>query len=136
VSVGHSQRQYELLHANSRSQPDERSLPVRPLPTSTLRDRLLGRRDIEFDLEEDRARCLYGLEPSETGGIEPADVRRVKDIFEQPVFFAQGPGAGQVIQGNMLEDCWLLAAFSAISTAPALLERICVAVSSPIWLER
>jgi hypothetical protein len=31
-------------------------------------------------------------------------VRRVKDIFEQPVFFAQGPGAGQVIQGNMLED--------------------------------
>jgi hypothetical protein len=63
-------------------------------------------------------------------------VRRVKDIFEQPVFFAQGPGAGQVIQGNMLEDCWLLAAFSAISTAPALLERICVAVSSPLWSER
>lgn len=56
-------------------------------------------------------------------------MRRVQDIFEQPVFYAEGPGAGQVIQGDTLGDCWLLAAFSAVNAVPGLLPQICVAVS-------
>jgi hypothetical protein len=60
--------------------------------------------------------------------MEPADVRRVKDVFENPVFYAEGPGAGQVVQGDTLKNCWLLAGFSAIATRAELLHRICVAV--------
>jgi hypothetical protein len=80
-------------------------------------------------VDEDHYKCLWGSVHTEKKNIEPCDVRRVKHIFNSPTFFADGPGANEVTQGGV-GDCWLLAAMGALSTMPALLERICPAVSS------
>ena len=85
------------------------------------------RRDVEFDLENDRLRCLKGLNYNEETGVPPA-VLRVTQIFDNPQFVIDGADAIDIIQGN-LGDCWLLSALSTMSTSKGLIEKLCVAVS-------
>jgi len=82
-------------------------------------------RDIEFDLENDRGRCLYGL--FEPQIFSPSDVHRVTQLFEKPQFFVDGASASDIVQGA-LRDTWFLSALATASTAPALVEKFCVAV--------
>jgi hypothetical protein len=84
-------------------------------------------RDIEFDIEEDRARCVWSLD-SKDSAVNPNDARRVPHIFAKPTFFAGRPSSGNIIQGA-LEDCWFLSALATVSTRPGLIEKVCVAVS-------
>jgi hypothetical protein len=69
----------------------------------------IGIRDIEFDLDQDKRLCLYGLEPKTE--FSPSDVMRVTDIFEDPVFFFNGPSSSDISQGAD-GDCYFLAALS------------------------
>jgi len=82
-------------------------------------------RDIEFDLENDRRRCLYGL--FEPQLFNPSDVHRVTQLFEKPQFFVDGASASDIVQG-VLGDTWFLSALATASTAPGLVEKFCVAV--------
>ncbi|CAE6493790.1 unnamed protein product [Rhizoctonia solani] len=89
-------------------------------------------RDIEFDLEGDKQRCLYGLntpkwdpELGELPPTEPADVLRVTQIFEEPQFFIDGANSSDVAQGY-LGNCWFMSAVSTVATTEGLIERICV----------
>ncbi|KAF9480352.1 cysteine proteinase [Pholiota conissans] len=83
-------------------------------------------RDVEFDLEKDQWLCRYGLFGNEEDEPDAA-VKRVTEIFDKPVFFGpDGPNASDVRQGD-LGDCWFLAALSAVSTVPGLVEKFCVA---------
>ncbi|CAE6428735.1 unnamed protein product [Rhizoctonia solani] len=82
-------------------------------------------RDIEFDLEGDKQRCLYGLNPPkwdiESGELpptEPADVLR-------PQFFIDGANSSDVAQGY-LGNCWFMSAVSTVATSEGLINRICV----------
>ncbi|KJA14944.1 hypothetical protein HYPSUDRAFT_412380 [Hypholoma sublateritium FD-334 SS-4] len=81
-------------------------------------------RDIEFDLENDGTRCQHGLYSD--GSKIPPDVRRVTEIFENPQFFKGGPNSNDIIQGA-LGDCWFLSALSTLTTAPELLQKLCIA---------
>jgi len=82
-------------------------------------------RDIEFDLENDKEDCLYGLFAPTT--YAPADVHRVTQIFDEPRFFDKGvAGSNDIIQGS-LDDCWFLSALATVSTSPGLIEKLCVA---------
>ncbi|QRV99267.1 calpain family cysteine protease [Ceratobasidium sp. AG-Ba] len=83
-------------------------------------------RDIEFDLEEDMDRCLFGLGSEDELPTRPSDVLRVTQIFYKPRFFIDGASSSDVAQGYV-GDCWFLAAISAVSTMEGLIERICVA---------
>ncbi|KAG9018189.1 hypothetical protein FRB90_011938 [Tulasnella sp. 427] len=87
-------------------------------------------RDLEFDIEEDRKRCLENLNNSSSdgGGYKPADVLRCQQIFAKPTFFNEqgGPNASGIIQGAC-GDCWFLSALSNISTLDGLVEKFCVA---------
>lgn len=83
-------------------------------------------RDIEFDIEGDRNRCLYGLNDMDES-MSPADARRVKSIFEKPTFFVNG-ASRNTIQGA-LGNCWFLSALATVGTMPGLINKICVAVS-------
>ena len=65
-------------------------------------------RDSEFDLENDPASCLHGLEDA---NLVLPDVRRVSQIFENPKFFADRPSSSDIKQG-VLGDCWFLSALS------------------------
>ena len=82
-------------------------------------------RDIEFDLENDKLRCLYGL--FETNLFNPSNVHRVTQLFEKPQFFVDGASANDIVQGA-LSDTWFLSALATASTAPGLVEKFCVAV--------
>ncbi|CAE6382076.1 unnamed protein product [Rhizoctonia solani] len=92
-------------------------------------------RDIEFDLEGDRERCLYGLNVPGTGSDDgseyipapsgPADVLRVTQIFDDPEFFIDGANSSDVVQGA-LGNCWFMSAVSTVATMEGLIERICV----------
>jgi hypothetical protein len=53
-------------------------------------------------------------------------VKRIEDIFEKPTFYEDGPSANDIRQG-FVGDCWFLAAITATSGMPELLERVCVA---------
>jgi len=83
-------------------------------------------RDIEFDLENDKLRCLYGL--FETQLHSPSGVHRVTQLFEKPQFFVDGASANDIVQGDTLDDAWFLSALATASTAPGLVEKLCVAV--------
>ncbi|CAK5267434.1 unnamed protein product [Mycena citricolor] len=82
-------------------------------------------RDIEFDLENDKDRCLFGLS-TENRRFKPSDVQRVHQIFPAPSFYIDGAHSGDIVQGRM-GDCWVLSALSTASTAEGLVERFCVA---------
>lgn len=101
-----------------------------------------------FDLAEDKYDCLVSLSPSEipdsakgltaVGAVKRVEVRgflastccialnRSKDIFESPKFYIDGINANDVRQGYV-GDCWFLAAITALSGKPELLEKVCVA---------
>ncbi|CEL61272.1 hypothetical protein RSOLAG1IB_09894 [Rhizoctonia solani AG-1 IB] len=89
-------------------------------------------RDVEFDLVDDRDRCLHSLATDEDDQHNPADVLRVTEIFDNasdphnPQFFVDGVGADDISQGS-LGDCWFLSALTTITTMPHLIEKICVA---------
>ncbi|KAF7371262.1 Calpain catalytic domain-containing protein [Mycena sanguinolenta] len=80
-------------------------------------------RDIEFDIENDREKCLHGLSG---GSFGPSDVQRVTDIFEKPQFFVDGASSNDIVQGA-IGDCWFVSALATMSTAPGLVEKFCVA---------
>ena len=82
-------------------------------------------RDIEFDLENDRQRCLYRL--FKTQPFSPSDVHRVTQLFEKPQFFVDGVSASDIVQGE-LDDTWFLSTLATASTSPGLVEKFCVAV--------
>lgn len=85
-----------------------------------------GDRDIEFDLENDRERCLNGLTPIDES-YTPSDVQRVTQIFDKPQFFIDGADSNDIEQGG-IGDCWFVSALATMSTAPGLVEKFCVAV--------
>ncbi|KAJ7088897.1 hypothetical protein B0H15DRAFT_841074 [Mycena belliarum] len=82
-------------------------------------------RDAEFDLENDKERCLFGLS-KENREYAPADVQRVTKIFKNPSFFIDGAGSNDLVQGR-LGDCWFLSALSTMTTSKGLIEKFCVA---------
>ncbi|PPQ65694.1 hypothetical protein CVT24_012112 [Panaeolus cyanescens] len=84
-------------------------------------------RDIEFDLENDKNRCLYGLFTQTGENHTPADMHRVTQIFDNPQFFVNGAASSNDIIQGALGDCWFLSSLATVSTAPGLVEKICVA---------
>ncbi|KAJ7857137.1 cysteine proteinase, partial [Mycena olivaceomarginata] len=82
-------------------------------------------RDVEFDLENDRELCLFGLS-KEDRELQPADVQRVTKIFSKPSFFVDGADSNDIVQGR-LGDCWFLSALSTMTTANGMMEKFCVA---------
>ncbi|KAH8101749.1 hypothetical protein BXZ70DRAFT_73634 [Cristinia sonorae] len=84
-------------------------------------------RDIEFDLENDKGRCLAGIRPADNERFDPADVHRVTQIFENPQFFSHDTANASDIKQGALGDCWFLSALATTSTARGLIEKICVA---------
>ncbi|KAG5736063.1 Calpain-9 [Termitomyces sp. T112] len=83
-------------------------------------------RDIEFDLEYDKERCLQGLVQPNGSSFNPSDVQRVTQIFQKPSFFINGADSNDIIQGQ-LGDCWFLSALATMSTYEGLVEKFCVA---------
>lgn len=106
-------------------------------------------RDIEFDLENDKDRCLHGLTTGddEEDVYTPSDVwrfvywtcklskyfslqvQRVTQIFANPSFFVDGASSNDIEQGR-IGDCWFVSALATMSTCPGLVEKFCVAVSA------
>ncbi|KAL9031333.1 MAG: hypothetical protein Q9196_000623 [Gyalolechia fulgens] len=80
--------------------------------------------DIEFDLKRNRRYCLDSL-AGIPNDLSPKSVKRVPDIFEEPVFFKEGASASDVRQG-FNGDCWFLAALCAISNKKNLVDKVCV----------
>ncbi|KAJ3874638.1 cysteine proteinase [Lentinula edodes] len=91
-------------------------------------------RDTEFDLENDRQRCLHGLSGPESCGPDsfssinytPSDVQRVTQIFDKPKFFIDGASSSDIVQGG-IGDCWFVSALATMATAEGLVEKFCVA---------
>ncbi|KAK0457136.1 cysteine proteinase [Desarmillaria tabescens] len=81
-------------------------------------------RDHEFDLQNDRFRCLHGLASEET--YNPSDVLRVTQIFDNPQFFIDGASSNDIVQGA-IGDCWFVSALATMCTSPGLVEKFCVA---------
>ncbi|KAL0068057.1 hypothetical protein AAF712_004961 [Marasmius tenuissimus] len=59
-------------------------------------------RDEDFDLQNDRDRCLHGIGCDDI--YEPSDVQRVTEIFDNPQFFTDGANSNDLVQGY-LRDC-------------------------------
>lgn len=82
--------------------------------------------DVEFDLEEDREKCLHGLDTKQTDRSDPSDVQRITQVFRDPEFFVDGASSTDVVQGA-LGNCWFLSGAAAVATMPELVENFCVA---------
>ncbi|KAF5382243.1 hypothetical protein D9757_008962 [Collybiopsis confluens] len=82
-------------------------------------------RDTEFDLENDRDRCLHSLFGPQLA-YAPSDIRRVTQIFDNPQFFIDGANSNDIVQGA-IGDCWFVSALATMSTAEGLVEKFCVA---------
>ncbi|KAL9000704.1 MAG: hypothetical protein Q9169_000740 [Polycauliona sp. 2 TL-2023] len=80
--------------------------------------------DIEFDLKRNLRDCLDTLN-SPRNDLSPKSVKRIPDIFENPIFFKEGATANDVRQG-FNGDCWLLSALCAITNKKDLVDRVCV----------
>ncbi|KAL8632632.1 hypothetical protein Q9189_001636 [Teloschistes chrysophthalmus] len=80
--------------------------------------------DIEFDLKRNRRDCLDSLIGD--SNLSPKSVKRVPDIFDNPIFFKEGVSANDVRQG-FNGDCWFLSALCALSNKKNLVDRVCVA---------
>jgi hypothetical protein len=52
-------------------------------------------------------------------------VKRVEDIYEDPEFIVDGATASDVRQG-INGDCWFLAAITALSGKPDLIDKLCI----------
>ncbi|KAF8316151.1 cysteine proteinase [Clavulina sp. PMI_390] len=83
-------------------------------------------RDNEFDLEEDKPRCLHSLDTDEGEKATPSDVRRVTQIYKKPEFFIDGANEGDIVQGR-LGDCWFLSGAATVACRDDLIEKVCVA---------
>ena len=97
-------------------------------------------RDIHFDVEEDLKLCIRDCLESlansrDTDGrvrdpagreMQPQNVKRVGEIFEQPRFYIDDVTSNDVRQGRN-GDCWFLAALCTLSVKPGLVEKLCVA---------
>ena len=64
----------------------------------------------------------YSIKPLQGVG----SVKRVEDIYDDPEFFVDGATANDVKQG-INGDCWFLAAITALSGKPELIEKLCIA---------
>ncbi|KAI9206064.1 uncharacterized protein BJ171DRAFT_498567 [Polychytrium aggregatum] len=96
------------------------------------RERNVRFRDSNFDLYSDTERCLYNLlkdkDEVQKEGVQPA--KRIGQIFENPVFFAQEGEPGDIKQGSQ-SDCWFLAAVSTLrnckhAMGESLISQICI----------
>ncbi|PBK99094.1 cysteine proteinase [Armillaria gallica] len=81
-------------------------------------------RDHEFDLQNDRSRCLHGLASEEM--YNPSDVLRVTQVFDNPQFFIDGASSNDIVQGA-IGDCWFVSALAMVCTPQGLVEKFCVA---------
>ncbi|KAJ9603751.1 hypothetical protein H2200_011937 [Cladophialophora chaetospira] len=82
--------------------------------------------DIERDLKITRIRdCLDGLVVSDDDKENPADAKRVTDIFENPKFYVNGASYDDILQGSA-GDCWFLAAISSLGCNQDFIDRVCV----------
>ncbi|KAG6837413.1 hypothetical protein H0H93_010031 [Arthromyces matolae] len=80
-------------------------------------------RDVEFDLELDKQRCLHGIDKKI---FSPSDVQRVTQIFDTPSFFIDGADSNDIVQGA-IGNCWFVSALATMSTCAGLIEKFCVA---------
>ncbi|KAG5333109.1 hypothetical protein C0989_006285, partial [Termitomyces sp. Mn162] len=92
---------------------------------ASCRARNMKFRDVEFDLERDRERCLRGLAQDSSDTYKPSDAQRVTAIFKKPRFYVGGANPSDIIQGK-LGDCWFLSALATMSTNKDLVEQFCV----------
>ncbi|KAJ6580660.1 hypothetical protein B0H19DRAFT_1250969 [Mycena capillaripes] len=92
-------------------------------------------RDVEFDLENDWDACLNGLVPFiPPGSYGPSDVLRVTQIFDEPHLFVNGADSNDILQGNVLGDCWFLSALSTMTTSKGLVEKFFVACDEEVGI--
>ncbi|KAF5316591.1 hypothetical protein D9619_006614 [Psilocybe cf. subviscida] len=91
---------------------------------SSCRARNRKFRDVDFDLENDRNNCLHSLELSNI--FNPPQVRRVTDIFDNPVFYKGTPESADIIEGEAM-NCHLVSALSNIASMDDLIKNVCVA---------
>ncbi|KAJ7607934.1 hypothetical protein FB45DRAFT_806548 [Roridomyces roridus] len=83
-------------------------------------------RDVEFDIENDKEQCLFGLTRGDHD-YRPSGVERVSKIFDNKhSFFIDGADSSDIVQGR-LGDCWFLSGLSTMSTSEGLIEKFCVA---------
>ncbi|KAK6000845.1 hypothetical protein QM012_003570 [Aureobasidium pullulans] len=85
-------------------------------------------RDRHFEVELAQHDCIVPLvdEEGNSKAIQPSVVKRVKDIFENPTFNAEGACGDDVMQGS-IGNCWLIAALVSVAAKPGLMQRLCVA---------
>ncbi|KAG0040817.1 hypothetical protein BGZ82_008875 [Podila clonocystis] len=82
-------------------------------------------RDSKFDLLNDRRRCLYSSLLSDINYESMDGVKRVGEIFRNPIFYHDGANPDDIKQGA-IGDCWHLASLATLANIPGLIEQLCV----------